>query len=147
MEVQLVDTLVTVYNSRITRFSYRFENEVIIVRSRGILLTHCWNIYSVYSVIFFLIFTVFIIITAKFVGAIFPLFKNWPWLHWISLFLFELCTIQRVWRFSLIAILNNRKCYMCVAEIYSIINFTLKCIPFNYTTFFAYFLVLMISWL
>ena len=146
MEVQLVDTLVTVYNSRITRFSYRFENEVIIGRTRGIFSdTLLKYLLSLFSYVF--ISTVFIIITAKFVGAIFPLFKNWPWLHWISLFLFELCTIQRVWRFSLIATLNNRKCYMCVAEIYSIINFTLKCIPFNYTTFFAYFLVLMISWL
>ena len=57
--------------------------------------------------------------------------KNWIRLYRISLFSFEFLSTESDWTFKLIRLFNNRKSLMFVLEIYLIINFVMKYIPFN----------------
>lgn len=56
----------------------------------------------------------------------------------MELVVLEFLTAQRDWKFTLIQILNNKKWFLDEAEIYSIVNFNLKYIPFIYITSLAY---------
>ena len=148
----MLGALDTVYISRVTIHG-KIENQEFLGRiliymisfPSGYFPNIFWNIHLVFQ----FCCTTNVFIAAKFVVTILScFFKHWRWLNRISLFslfLFEFLTKKRDWKFILIRIFNNRRCFLDELEMCLITNIFLKYILFIYIVSFVYFWMLMIN--
>ena len=138
MEIKMKVHLTLYTSTELPMFHRKLKNQVIFGKTR-LCLTLCdvvlINIFQIDTEILnhfiqsWCVTNMFIL--AKFTVTIFPcFFKHWTWLYEISLFSVRIST-QLDWRFALVRIFNYKNRILDVVEMYSIINFILKCILLN----------------